>query len=90
MPPRMPAPLVAAQRWSKVMNRTCPVAEAIFPVPRSAPMITVTDRRRHAQPWRRRRRNVRLDATTAFIISRAAWRMYRGRWPWSRGRRLHR
>jgi hypothetical protein len=52
-------------------------------------MFTVTDRRLHARPWRRRR-SVRLDATTAFFISRAAWRMYRGRWPWSPGRRLHR
>ena len=52
-------------------------------------MITVTDRRLRARPWRRRR-GVRLDAATAFFISRAAWRMYRGRWPWSSGRRLHR
>jgi hypothetical protein len=87
MPPRMPAPLVAAHRCSKVDGRAG--AQALSAIPRSAPMFTVTDRRLHARPWRRRR-SVRLDATTAFFISRAAWRMYRGRWPWSPGRRLHR
>jgi hypothetical protein len=52
-------------------------------------MITVTDRRIHTRPWRRRR-SVRLNAATALLLTRAAWRMYRGRWPWSAGRRLHR
>jgi hypothetical protein len=47
-------------------------------------MITVTRRRQHARPWRRRRA-VRLNAATALLISRGAWRMYRGRWPWSAG-----
>jgi hypothetical protein len=52
-------------------------------------MITVTDRRLH-RPGARRRRSVRLDATAAFILSRAVWRMYRGRAPWSRGRAFRR
>jgi hypothetical protein len=49
------------------------------------PMITVTDRRTRGHPWRRRRA-VRINAATALLITRAAWRMYRGRWPWSSGR----
>jgi len=89
MPARMPAPLVAARAWSMVIRTLLGGRRHLRPHPRSAPMITVTDRRLRARPWRRRR-SVRLDAATAFLISRAAWRMYRGRWPWSSGRRLHR
>lgn len=50
-------------------------------------MINVTHHRSPARPWRTHR-SVRLNATTALLLSRAAWRMYRGRWPWSAGRRL--
>jgi hypothetical protein len=52
-------------------------------------MITMTHHRLHGRS-RRRRRSVRLNAATAFVISRAAWRMYRGRSPWSAGRQPRR
>jgi hypothetical protein len=52
-------------------------------------MLTVANRRRHGRAWRTRRA-VRIDAATALLISRGAWRMYRGRWPWSAGGHRHR
>ena len=50
-------------------------------------MITETDRRIHTRR-RRRRRSVRVNAATTLLLTRAAWRMYRGRSPWHAGRRL--
>jgi hypothetical protein len=52
-------------------------------------MISVTDRRMRLTRSRRPR-EVRLTATAAFVLSRALWRMYRGRAPWSRGRTFRR
>jgi hypothetical protein len=52
-------------------------------------MITVTDRRRRV-PAARRLRSAKLDTMVAFVISRAVWRMFRGRAPWSRGRAFRR
>jgi hypothetical protein len=43
--------------------------------------------RGHPRRWGRRGRAVKLNGATALLISRAAWRMYRGRWPWSAGAR---
>jgi hypothetical protein len=50
-------------------------------------MFTVIHRWSPAPSWRSCR-SVRLNAATALLLSRAVWRMYRGRWPWSTGGRL--
>jgi hypothetical protein len=48
-------------------------------------MIEALAHRRTARRWRRYQA-ARLNVTAAALLSRALWRLYRGRSPWSAGR----